>query len=35
MILYIGKKEMDFDAVNAKLKLLLTAFVDTISKDKN
>jgi len=35
MILYIGKKEMDFDAVNAKLKLLLTAFVDKISKDKN
>lgn len=35
MILYIGKEDTDFDTVNAKLKLLLSAFVGKVSKDKN
>ena len=35
MILYIGKDATDFDAINANLKLLLSTFVEKISKDKN
>jgi len=35
MILYIGKDITDFDTVNSKLKLLLSTFLDKISKDKN
>ena len=35
MILYIGKEATDFDSINANLKLLLSTFVEKISKDKN
>lgn len=35
MILYIGKDTADFDLVNSKTKLLLSAFIEKISKDKN
>jgi len=35
MILYIGKDATDFDSINAKLKLLLSSFLEKISKDKN
>lgn len=35
MILYIGKEATDFDSINANLKLLLSAFLEKISKDKN
>lgn len=35
MILYIGKEATDFDSINANLKLLLLAFLEKISKDKN
>ena len=35
MILYIGKDTTDFDSINANLKLLLSAFIEKISKDKN
>lgn len=35
MILYIGKDTNDFNSVNENLKLLLSAFLDKISKDKN
>ena len=35
MILYIGKDTTNFDSVNSKIKLLLSAFLEKISKDKN
>ena len=35
MILYIGKDATDFDSVNSNLKLLLSTFLEKISKDKN
>ena len=35
MILYIGKDTADFETVNSKTKLLLSAFLEKISKDKN
>ena len=35
MILYIGNDTNDFISVNENLKLLLSAFLDKISKDKN
>ncbi len=35
MILYIGKDTADFDLVNSKTKLLLSAFIEKISKYKN
>ena len=35
MILYIGKEATDFDSINANLKLLLSDFLEKISKDKN
>lgn len=35
MILYIGKETTDFDAINSKLKLLFSTFIEKISIDKN
>lgn len=35
MILYIGKDATDFDSVNSNLKVLLSTFLEKISKDKN
>ena len=35
MILYIGKDTADFDLINSKTKLLLSAFLEKILKDKN
>lgn len=35
MILYISKDETDFDTVNDKMKLLLSNFIEKISKVKN
>jgi ribonuclease P protein component len=35
MILYISKDETNFDAVNSKMKQLLSSFIERISIDKN
>ena len=35
MILYISKDETNFDAVNSKMKQLLSSFIEKISMDKN
>lgn len=35
MILYIGKDRVDFETINSKIKLLLSAFLEKISKNKN
>lgn len=35
MILYIGKDANDFNSVNENLKLLLSAFLEKTSKEKN
>lgn len=34
MILYIGRDQTDFDTINSKIKILLSSFIEKISKDK-
>lgn len=35
MILYIGRDQTDFDTINSNCKVLLSNFIEKISKDKN
>ena len=34
MILYIGRNQTDFDTINSNIKILLSSFIEKISKDK-
>lgn len=34
MILYIGRDQTDFDTINSNIKILLSSFIEKISKDK-
>lgn len=35
MILYIGKDHTDFETLNTNMKILLSNFIEKVSKDKN